>query len=73
LLDQVIDWVEKREIDVDTSVSVTGLGSIQSAFSSLVEGNQQKQVVSLTNSDDQQLIKVSVFTLSMTRLYLIVI
>nr|ALQ32854.1 putative polyketide synthase [Fusarium foetens] len=57
LLDQVIDWVEKREIDVDTSVSVTGLDSIQSAFSSLVEGNQQKQVVSLTNSDDQQLIK----------------
>lgn len=69
----MIDWVEKREIDVDTSVSVTGLDSIQSAFSSLVEGNQQKQVVSLTNSDDQQLIKVSVFTLSMTRLYLIVI
>lgn len=69
----MIDWVEKREIDVDTSVSVTGLDSIQSAFSSLVEGNQQKQVVSLTNSDDQQLIKVSVFTLSTTRLYLIVI
>lgn len=69
----MIDWVEKREIDVDTSVSVTGLDSIQSAFSSFVEGNQQKQVVSLTNSDDQQLIKVSVFTLSTTRLYLIVI
>ncbi|KPM38704.1 Lovastatin diketide synthase LovF [Neonectria ditissima] len=58
LLDQLIGMVERREIDVDMSVSVTGLHSLQSAFSTLLEGNQHKQVISLTDVDDEQLIKI---------------
>ncbi|KAJ4195592.1 Highly reducing polyketide synthase gpy1 [Fusarium falciforme] len=57
LLDQVIDMVERREIDLDTSVSVAGLHSLLSAFSTLSEGGQGKQVISLTNVDEEQLIK----------------
>ncbi|KAH6971231.1 hypothetical protein BKA56DRAFT_636127 [Ilyonectria sp. MPI-CAGE-AT-0026] len=58
LLDQLIGMVERREIDVDMSVSVAGLHSLQSAFSTLLEGNQHKQVISLTEVDDEQLIKI---------------
>lgn len=58
MLDQLIGMVERREIDVDMSVSVAGLHSLQSAFSTLLEGNQHKQVISLTDVDDEQLIKV---------------
>ncbi|KAF4445362.1 putative polyketide synthase [Fusarium austroafricanum] len=57
LLDQLMDMVERRQIDIDMSVSVSGLHSLQSAFSTL-EGNQQKQVISFTNVDDEQLIKI---------------
>lgn len=67
LLGQVIDMVEKREIYVDSSVSVNGLDSLQSSFAALIEGTSSKQVVSLANVDDQKLIKVSV-SLSATRL-----
>lgn len=70
LLGQVIDMVEKREVDVDSSVSVNGLDSLQPSFAALIEGTSSKQVVSLANVDDQKLIKVSV-SLSATRLIFI--
>ncbi|KAK6356106.1 Highly reducing polyketide synthase gpy1 [Orbilia javanica] len=57
-LGQVIGMVERREIDIDIPVSVAGLHSLQSAFSTLLAGNQHKQVITLTNFDDDQLIKV---------------
>ncbi|KAJ4245551.1 Highly reducing polyketide synthase gpy1 [Fusarium torreyae] len=57
LLHQVIDMVERRDIDVDMPVSVAGLHSLQSAFSTLLEDNQLKQVVSFANVGDDQLIK----------------
>lgn len=50
--------VEKREIDLGLSVSVSGLQSLPSAFSTLSEGGQGKQVISLANVDNDQLIKV---------------
>lgn len=59
--------VEKREIDVESSVSVKGLDSLQSAFAAVIEGTPSKQVVSLANVNDQKLIKVSV-SLSAIRL-----
>ncbi|KAJ4309380.1 Highly reducing polyketide synthase gpy1 [Fusarium piperis] len=58
LLDQLIDMVERREIDLDMSVSVARLDSLQSAFSTLSERNQRKQVISLANVNDEQLIKI---------------
>ncbi|EPS41648.1 hypothetical protein H072_4451 [Dactylellina haptotyla CBS 200.50] len=58
LLGQVIEMAERREIDVGMPVTVTELPSLHSAFSKLLEGNQQKQVVALTNFDDKQLIKI---------------
>lgn len=61
LLDQVIDMAERREVDVQMSPSVAGLHSLQPAFSALLEGDEQKQVVLLTNVDDEQLIKVRAF------------
>jgi hypothetical protein len=56
--------VEKREIDIDSSVSVKGLDSLQSSFTAVIEGAPSKQVVSLTNVDDQQLVKVHTLNLS---------
>ncbi|KAF3229744.1 Highly reducing polyketide synthase gpy1 [Orbilia oligospora] len=56
LLDKVIDMVEKREIVVDMPVSVAGLNSLKPAFSTLLVGDQHKQVIALTNIDDGQLI-----------------
>ncbi|RSL92940.1 hypothetical protein CDV31_014921 [Fusarium ambrosium] len=73
LLDQVIDMVEKREIDLDLSVSVTGLHSLKSAFSTLSEGDQGKQVISLANVDDKQLIKVCAPNAFHSGLYLTII
>lgn len=64
--------VEKREIDLDLSVSVNGLHSLQSAFSTLSEGGEGKQVISLTNVDDEQLIKVRALTFQ-SGLYLTII
>ncbi|KAF3104358.1 Highly reducing polyketide synthase gpy1 [Orbilia oligospora] len=56
LLNTVIDMVERREIVVDMPVSVAGLNSLKSAFSTLLVGDQHKQVIALTNVDDEQLI-----------------
>ncbi|KAF5017371.1 hypothetical protein F66182_10702 [Fusarium sp. NRRL 66182] len=58
LLDQLIGMAERRELNVEAAVAVAGLDSLQSAFSTLLEDDQHKQVISLTNVDDERLIKV---------------
>lgn len=58
LLGQVIDLTERQEIDAQMPTVVAGLHSLQSAFSALLEGNHHKQVVLLTNSDDERYIQV---------------
>lgn len=73
MLGQVIDMVEKQEIILDMSVSVAGLHSLTSAFSTLSEGDQVKQVISLTNVDDEQLIKVCALNTFHPGLYLTII
>jgi hypothetical protein len=65
--------VERREINLDLSVSVAGLHSLQSAFSTLSEGGQGKQVISLANVDDEQLIKVCALNTFRSGLYLTII
>ncbi|RGP76705.1 polyketide synthase [Fusarium longipes] len=57
LLDQVMNMVERRVLDIDLSASVSKLHSLQSAFSTLSEGNPHKQVISLVDIDDGQLVK----------------
>lgn len=73
MLDQVIEMVERREIDLNLSVSVAGLHSLPATFSTLSEGGQGKQVISLANFDNEQLIKVCTLNTFRSELYLTIV
>jgi len=52
--------VERREVDTYMPLEVSGLHSLPTAFATLSTNGHKKQVISLTNSNDMQLVKVCI-------------